>query len=147
MSLGRLVLRNISGSTFRSSVVFLCALLVAGLALSTVLIVHGAEESLRLASRRLGADIVVVPEGTETKIGTALLMGMPTKTWMPQDTLDRNRARAGRRRGVSPTLHGLSGKCLLLLGAQHVHGGLRSEDGLHGDAVAEGKPWRRTEAG
>ena len=89
MSLGRLVLRNISGSTFRSSVVFLCALLVAGLALSTVLIVHGAEESLRLASRRLGADIVVVPEGTEAKIGTALLMGMPTKTWMPQDTLDK----------------------------------------------------------
>jgi len=87
MSLSRLVLRNISGSTFRSSVVFLCALLVAGLALSTVLIVHGAEESLRLASRRLGADIVVVPEGTETKIGTALLMGMPTKTWMPQETL------------------------------------------------------------
>jgi putative ABC transport system permease protein len=89
MSLSRLVLRNISGSTFRSSVVFLCALLVASLALSTVLIVHGAEESLRLASRRLGADIVVVPEGTETKIGTALLMGMPTKTWMPQDNLDK----------------------------------------------------------
>jgi putative ABC transport system permease protein len=47
---------------------------------------HGAEEACG-NFQRLGADIVVVPEGTETKIGTALLMGMPTKTWMPQDTL------------------------------------------------------------
>ena len=37
------------GSSFRSGVVFLCALVVAGLALSTVLIVRGAEDSLRLA--------------------------------------------------------------------------------------------------
>ncbi len=104
MSLARLVLRNISGSTFRSSVVFLCALLVAGLALSTVLIVHGAEESLRLASNRLGADIVVVPEGTETKIGTALLMGVPTKTWMPQSNLEKI-ARVPGVAAVSPQLY------------------------------------------
>jgi putative ABC transport system permease protein len=104
MSLTRLVLRNISGSTFRSSVVFLCALIVASLALSTVLIVRGAEDSLRLASKRLGADIVVVPEGSETKVGTALLMGVPTKTWMPQDNLEKFAAIPGVA-AASPQLY------------------------------------------
>ncbi len=89
MSLWRLSLKNISGSTFRSAVVFLCALIVASLALSTVLIVHGAEDSLRLALKRLGADIVVVPAGSETRVSTALLMGTPTKTWMPEATADQ----------------------------------------------------------
>ncbi len=104
MNLTRLVVRNISGSTFRSGVVFLCALIVASLALSTVLIVRGAEESLRLASKRLGADIVVVPEGSETTVGTALLMGVPTKTWMPQENLEKI-ARVPGVAAVSPQLY------------------------------------------
>lgn len=85
MNLGRLAWRNISGSSFRSAVVFLCALVVAGLALSTVLIVRGARDSLRLAMDRLGADIIVVPLGTESKVESALLMGVPTSVWMPGD--------------------------------------------------------------
>src|SRR5512135_750110 len=87
MSLFSLVWRNIAGSSFRSSVVFLCALLVAGLALSSTLIMRGAENSLRLANERLGADIVVVPEGAESKVESALLMGRPASVWMPQETL------------------------------------------------------------
>jgi putative ABC transport system permease protein len=104
MNLTRLVLRNISGSTFRSGVVFLCALIVASLALSTVLIVRGADDSLRLALKRLGADLVIVPEGSETKVGTALLMGVPTKTWMPLDSLDTI-ARVPGVAAVSPQLY------------------------------------------
>lgn len=49
------------------------ALLIAGLALSTVFIVQGASTSLRRAADRLGADIVVVPQGTESKVEMALL--------------------------------------------------------------------------
>ena len=104
MNLTRLVLRNIGGSAFRSGIVFLCALIVASLALSTVLIVRGADDSLRLALKRLGADIVIVPEGSEAKVGTALLMGVPTKTWMPLDSLDKI-ARAPGVAAVSPQLY------------------------------------------
>ncbi len=68
MSLFRLALKNISGHGFRSGVVILCALLVAAFALFTTLLMRGAETSLRLALDRLGADIVVVPSGAETKI-------------------------------------------------------------------------------
>jgi putative ABC transport system permease protein len=85
VNVGRLAWRNISGSSFRSAVVFLCALVVAGLALSTVLIVRGARDSLRLAMDRLGADIIVVPQGTESKVESALLMGIPTTVWMSRD--------------------------------------------------------------
>jgi putative ABC transport system permease protein len=104
MNLWQLSLKNISGSTFRSAIVFLCALIVASLALSTVLIVRGAEDSLRLALKRLGADIVVVPEGSETKVGTALLMGTPTKTWMPESNLEKI-ARVPGVAAVSPQLY------------------------------------------
>jgi putative ABC transport system permease protein len=79
----RLALRNLAGNAFRSWTVFLCALVVAGLTLSATLILRGAESSLHLALRRLGADIVVVPQGAEAKVETALLMGTPATAWMP----------------------------------------------------------------
>ena len=89
MNLGQLAWRNIKGNAFRSWVVFLCAMVVAGFSLSAVMIIRGAEDSLRLALNRLGADIIVVPEGTETRVETALLMGKPVKVWMPQENLDK----------------------------------------------------------
>ncbi len=87
MSLFELAYKNISGNAFRSGVVALCAMLVAVFALFTTLLMRGAENSLRLAISRLGADIVVVPEGAEAKVESALLMGVPAKIWMPQDNL------------------------------------------------------------
>ena len=66
MKLGQFAWSNIKGSAFRSWVVFLCALVVAGFSLSTVLIIRGAQDSLHLALNRLGADIIVVPQGSET---------------------------------------------------------------------------------
>ena len=104
MSLIQLAWKNISGNTFRSVVVSLCALLVAAFALFTTLVMRGAETSLRLAINRLGADIVVVPEGSEAKIESALLMGIPAKFWMPQDNLDKI-ASIPNVQAVSPQLY------------------------------------------
>ena len=104
MNLWRLARRNIAGSSYRSSVVFLCALVVAGLALSTILIVRGASESLRLASLRLGADIVVVAEGTESKVESALLMGTPASAALPRSNLQKIAAVPGVA-AVSPQLY------------------------------------------
>ncbi len=89
MSLLQLALKNISGYSFRTGVVALCALLVASFALFTTLLMRGAEASLRMAIDRLGADIVVVPEGSEDKIESALLMGVPARFWMPRNALDK----------------------------------------------------------
>ncbi len=89
MNLIRLATKNIAGNAFRSGVVFLCAMVVAGLSLSTVLLIQGAQESLRLALERLGADVVVVPEGESSRVETALLMGKPATAWMPQENVSK----------------------------------------------------------
>ena len=104
MSLTQLAWKNISGNTFRSVVVSLCALLVAAFVLFTTLVMRGAETSLRLAISRLGADIVVVPEGSEAKIESALLMGIPAKFWMPEDNLEKIASLPGVE-AVSPQLY------------------------------------------
>lgn len=104
MNLLELARKNIAGSAFRSWTVALCALLVAALTLSTNLILHGAEDSLRLAAERLGADIVVVPEGTEAKVESALLMGTTTRVWMPEEKLEAIRAVPGVQ-VVSPQIY------------------------------------------
>lgn len=104
MNLRSLAWKNIQGSAFRSGVVSLCALLVASFALSATIIIRGAEESLRLAIERLGADIIVVPEGAETKVEGALLMGHPTSVWMPEEKLTHIAAVKGIQ-AVSPQLY------------------------------------------
>ena len=112
MNLTRLALRNLSGSAFRSWVVGLCAFLVACFALSTTLVMRGAEDSLRLALGRLGADIIVVPQGAEAKVESALLMGTPTRVWMPAGNVQKIAAIPGVQVASSQlylsTLHGAS---------------------------------------
>jgi putative ABC transport system permease protein len=104
MNLTCLALRSITGNAFRSWVVGLCAMLVASLALATSLIVRGAETSLNLAIDRLGADILVVPQGTESKVETALLMSTPISVWMPKSVLGQIGAISGVEK-VSPQLY------------------------------------------
>ena len=84
-----------------------CPLRLAGsciCTLTTTLLMRGAENSLRLAIDRLGADIVVVPTGSEAKIESALLMGVPAKFWMPQENVDKIAAIPGVE-AVSPQLY------------------------------------------
>jgi putative ABC transport system permease protein len=104
MNLTRLAIRGITGNSFRSWVVGLCALLVASFALATTLVVRGAENSLNLAIARLGADIIVVPQGSETKVENALLMSTPIQVWMPKSVLGQISSIPGVDR-VSPQLY------------------------------------------
>jgi putative ABC transport system permease protein len=90
-----LALRDIEDGSFRSWTVFFCVLVLTAFTLSTTLIIRGAERSIRLGMDRLGADIVVVPEGTENQVETALLMGKPTSAWMPTDNVAKVAAISG----------------------------------------------------
>lgn len=104
MNLFRFTLRNIAGNGTRSLTVFLCVLGVAVFFSTTILIVKGAENSLQRGLERLGADILVVPEGAEQKIETALLMGKPTEIWMSADYIEKVRAIPGVA-AVSPQVY------------------------------------------
>ena len=83
---------------------YLCVLLVSGLLFAFVLLIGGTRDSLRLVQQRLGADVVVVPAGTETEIESALLMGHPVKAWMPREN-QPGIARVPGVRTVSPQLY------------------------------------------
>jgi putative ABC transport system permease protein len=88
MSLLNLAWKNISRNGVRSWIVALCALLVAAFALFATLLLRGAATSLELAADRMGADIIVVPEGAQTQTEGALLMGIPTQSWMSAALVD-----------------------------------------------------------
>jgi putative ABC transport system permease protein len=104
MNLLQLAWKNISGNELRSWVVALCALLVAAFALFATLLLRGAATSLELAAERLGADIVVVPEGAQTEMEGALLMGVPAHFWMPEENVAKLAAISGVE-AVSPQIY------------------------------------------
>ena len=104
MSLLQLAWKNISGNGLRSWVVALCALVVAAFALFATLLLRGAATSLELAADRLGADIVVVPEGAQTEMEGALLMGVPAQFWMPAENVEKLAAIPGVE-AVSPQIY------------------------------------------
>jgi putative ABC transport system permease protein len=87
MQVINLAFKNLRGNGFRTLVIFLAVMGVAGFLLATTLIIKGAEYSLDSGLQRLGADILVVPAGAENKVETALLMGKPTNVWMVSDNL------------------------------------------------------------
>ncbi|MCL7453705.1 MAG: FtsX-like permease family protein [Anaerolineae bacterium] len=89
MSLLQLAWKNIAGNGLRSWVVALCALVVAAFTLFATLLLRGSATSLELAAARLGAEIVVVPEGAQTEIEGALLMGVPAQFWMPEENVEK----------------------------------------------------------
>jgi len=104
MSMLQLAWKNISGNSLRSWVVVLCALVVAAFALFATLLLRGAATSLELAADRLGADIVVVPQGAQTEMEGALLMGVPAHFWMPEENVNRLAAITGVE-AVSPQIY------------------------------------------
>lgn len=104
MSLFQLAWKSISGNGLRSWVVALSALVVAAFALFGTLLLRGAATSLELAAERLGADIVVVPDGAQTEMEGALLMGHPVSFWMPEENLVKIAAVPGVA-AVSPQVY------------------------------------------
>lgn len=96
--------KTVSGDALRSWVVVLCALVVGAFALFSTLLLRGAATSLDLAADRMGADIIVVPEGTQTEMEGALLMGAPARFWMPEENVARLAAIPGVE-SVSPQVY------------------------------------------
>jgi putative ABC transport system permease protein len=104
LNLIRLAYNNIRGNAFRSFVIFLSVFGIASFLLGTTLVINGAQNSLNVGIQRLGADILVVPEGTQMQVETALLMGKPTNVWMPASKLDEIAAVPGVDK-VSPQIY------------------------------------------
>lgn len=101
MNVFGIAIRNIRGNVVKSLTIFLCVFGVAAFFVATALIVRGAQDSLDRGLERLGADILVLPDGAEAKMESALLMGKPIRMWMPADTLAEVSALEGVERASS----------------------------------------------
>ena len=71
---------------------------------SVTFITEGGRAGLQVVLGRLGADLLIVPEGAEIKVETALRMGKPAQAWMPREKLTEI-ARLPGVAQVSPQLH------------------------------------------
>lgn len=89
MQILRLAIKSIRHSSFRSIAIFIAVAGVAGFLLTTTLVIAGTRYSLDSGLKRLGADILLVPAGTESQVETALLMGRPLGKWIPVDNLQK----------------------------------------------------------
>jgi len=107
MNLLRLVSQSIRERRLRSGLIITFIALLAGLMLSSTLVLRGMESSLRTGMERLGADIIVVPyHGYEPIVAKgALLTGEPVSGyWMRADNLDEVAGVEGIER-VSPQIY------------------------------------------
>ena len=107
MNLLRLVSQSIRERRLRSGLIITFIALLAGLMLSSTLVLRGMESSLRTGMERLGADIIVVPyHGYEPIVAKgALLTGEPVSGyWMRADNLDEVVGVEGVER-VSPQIY------------------------------------------
>jgi len=73
----------------RRWLVFLSALVLAGLATATSLVARSADASLRLAQGWLNADLVVVPAGCAESVARGLVLGEPVPAHLPYDSAQR----------------------------------------------------------
>jgi len=89
MKMWRIAIRNIWGDKVKSMAIFCCVFGVAGFFVSMDLINGSAQNSLNVGLERLGADILVLPEGAQSKVESALLMGKPTQVWMSDQYVTR----------------------------------------------------------
>jgi putative ABC transport system permease protein len=80
-------------------------MILAAFLMSTTLLARSIKHSLEVGTKRLGADIVVVPAGNEIEAQTALLLGKPLSgAWMPVENVDRIAQVEGVAK-VSPQLY------------------------------------------
>lgn len=96
-------IKNIQRKAFRSIALVLSVSLVSGLLFAGSVSMKGVLNSIHLGTQRLGADLMVVPEGQEEKIRSTLIAGKPSVFYMPHDVLDGVRRVKGIKK-ASPQL-------------------------------------------
>jgi len=82
LNLLNLALQNLRRKPYRSVVISLCVAVATGSLFVTTLGLRGVQNSLVVGQARLGADLVVVPEGYEISAQEAFITGEPTNFYM-----------------------------------------------------------------
>ncbi|HCC54409.1 MAG TPA: hypothetical protein DEQ20_05725 [Desulfobulbaceae bacterium] len=91
-----LAIRNLSRKSFRSVALALSLALVVGLIFAGAIAMKSISTSITLGAQRLGADLMIVPEGYEDSARSTLIAGKPSVFYMPEAVL----AKVRRVKGV-----------------------------------------------
>ncbi|MHB1390429.1 MAG: ABC transporter permease [Thermoleophilia bacterium] len=87
--------QNLRRKPFRSFVTIAIVGLAAGTLFSATLLIGSVQRSLEVGMERLGADILVVPEGAQESGEAALITGVPTSFYMDRSALKAIESTAG----------------------------------------------------
>ncbi|NOX20082.1 MAG: FtsX-like permease family protein [Nitrospirae bacterium] len=98
-----LALRNLKRKFIRTLILLLAVTVVSGALFGATIFTSGMRNALKIGTYRLGADVLVVPEGHEVQAKTALLSGEPTTFYMSADILDKVKTVKGVKK-ASPQL-------------------------------------------
>ncbi|HDZ59533.1 MAG TPA: multidrug ABC transporter substrate-binding protein, partial [Actinobacteria bacterium] len=98
-----LAAQNLRRKPFRSFVTIAIVAIAAGTLFSATLLISSVNRSLEVGMERLGADILVVPEGSQESGEAALITGVPTSFYMERSVADQVAAVQGVDQ-VSPQL-------------------------------------------
>ncbi len=86
-----LSIKNLKRKFSRTLILLLAVTVVVGTLFSATIFAMGMRNALKIGTYRLGADVLVVPVGSEVQAKTALLSGEPTTFYMSRDVLDKVR--------------------------------------------------------
>ncbi|NOZ77274.1 MAG: ABC transporter permease, partial [Euryarchaeota archaeon] len=88
LNLFYIIRQNIHRKPFRSLALTISVAMAAATLFSGTLLMKSVENSIELGASRLGADIIVVPEGAETSAQATLLGGQPSTFYMDKKVLE-----------------------------------------------------------
>jgi putative ABC transport system permease protein len=101
--LTRLALQNLGRRTGRTALLLMAVAICTGAIFTGVVLLRSIQSSMAVGFTRLGADMLVVPQGTLTNITAALLTAEPTELTLDNTMLGRLSSLKGIRR-VAPQL-------------------------------------------
>ncbi len=96
--------RNVRRRLFRTFMVVASVCFASALLFSTSVLTQGVRDSLRIGVDRLGADLLVVPQGASTEAENILLLGEPKAFYMDEEVREKVQSIEGVKQ-VSPQLY------------------------------------------
>ena len=96
-------MQNLGRRKARTLLLFAAVAICSAAVFTSAVLMQSIERSMDVGFTRLGADMLIVPEGTLTNITAALLTAEPTDLTLDAGILDRLSASQGHRAGGAAT--------------------------------------------
>lgn len=95
LNLFYLALENLRRKPYRAVAMALCVAVATGALFATTLVMRGVQTSLRIGQARLGADLIVIPQGHDVTVQEAFITGQPATFYMDQQVAEQVAALPG----------------------------------------------------